>query len=140
MKEVVAFVDALFKLESRNVFTIIGLQEDNRERLRVSLEQCRHLSHNLDELFQFTDVSVWDNSILNALSIKGVVKSVSLSFQSSVMADRRLRLAGLNVSNNNDSVSYNSHLYGKIYDFLLKYLYLTKLNFIYIQIEETLEI
>ncbi|OXA52095.1 hypothetical protein Fcan01_13889 [Folsomia candida] len=87
MKEVVAFVDALFKLESRNVFTIIGLQEDNRERLRVSLEQCRHLSHNLDELFQFTD--------------------------SSVMADRRLRLAGLNVSNNNDSVSYNSHLYDR---------------------------
>lgn len=57
MKDIIAFVDALFKLESKNVFSIIGLQEDNREKLRLSLEHCRHLSQNLDELFQFTDVS-----------------------------------------------------------------------------------
>lgn len=59
MMEIIAFVDALFKLEAKHVFNLVGLQEDNREKLRKSLDHCRHLSHNLDELFQFSDVSYY---------------------------------------------------------------------------------
>jgi hypothetical protein len=58
MKDVIAFVDAIFNLESKNIFFHIGLQDPSfRERLQTSVEQCRRLSSNLDNLFQHADVS-----------------------------------------------------------------------------------
>lgn len=52
VKELTDFVETLLQLESKKVFTLTGLTNENRENLVKSIEQSRKYSDSLDQLFE----------------------------------------------------------------------------------------